>query len=385
MSENQIVGKVGPLFKALSLRKKILWITMIILSPILMSWLAVWGFANHSIAGLFDWSLTFRTGIVIAMVFCIGMPGFLVLDLFIAHRRAIIKRFPSRTMWIMPLIAVILPISLFSVVGLGPIIRWQDKDPELLMADGTGINGIPDMAVAFWNVTACTNTLHWGINPNNLNNTIQEKLPSQGHALMLTNLLSNTTYYYSINKGTLYNFTTAPGINDTYTFAVGSDAHVGRIASNTTATIKMLEEIADPVWGNNAFFFLGDMVEYGFYDSMWTQAINMFSPYTSHIPYRPILGNHDTLLGGLPSWEEYFYPPGMEENSHSSPDYFQIVENNIHFFCMDLEWGNDTNSPAQYAWFKSKLLRYSWFLDYCDGSCLLVFFRRVYRWSMVVG
>ncbi len=80
----------------------------------------------------------------------------------------------------------------------------------------------------------------------------------------------------------------------------------------------------------------------------------MFSPYTSHIPYRPILGNHDTLLGGLPSWEESSTLRAWKKILHSSPDYFQIVENNIHFFCMDLEWGNDTNSPAQYAWFKSE-------------------------------
>ena len=270
----------------------------------------------------------------------------------------------------MPLIAVIFPISLYSVIafgssnltanntlGSGAISQDDNKDPELLMADGTGIYGIPDLAVAFWNATACINTLKWGSTSNSLDLVIRETIPSQEHAFMLNNLMSSTTYYYSINDGLIYDFTTSSGSNDTYTFAVGSDAHFGRIVSNTTATVRMLHEIVDPAWVNNAFFFLGDLVEYGFEDSMWTQGINTFSPFTAHIPFRPILGNHDTLMGGLSSYQAYFYPTGMEENSSNSRDYYHIIVNNIHFFCLDLEWGNSSILPNNSLGLKVKLLK----------------------------
>ena len=91
---------------------------------------------------------------------------------------------------------------------------------------------------------------------------------------------------------------------------------------------------------------MGDLVEYGF-ENWINQGINTFSPFTAHIPFRPILGNHDTLMGGLSSYQAYFYPTGMEKNSSNSSDYYHIIVNNIHFFCLDLEWGNRSDSPEQ--------------------------------------
>ena len=76
MNQTRINGKIWSLFKVLSWRMKILWVVLIVLSPLLMIWLAIWGFANQSLDGLFAWSLTFRTLIVLALIFCIGMPGF---------------------------------------------------------------------------------------------------------------------------------------------------------------------------------------------------------------------------------------------------------------------------------------------------------------------
>ena len=81
--------------------------------------------------------------------------------------------------------------------------------------------------------------------PTDLDLVIRE-LPSQTFTFMLNNLMSSTTYYYSINDGLIYDFTTSSGSNDTYTFAVGSDAHFGRIVSNTTATVRMLLKSSIP-------------------------------------------------------------------------------------------------------------------------------------------
>jgi UDP-2,3-diacylglucosamine pyrophosphatase LpxH len=71
--------------------------------------------------------------------------------------------------------------------------------------------------------------------------------------------------------------------------------------------------------------------------------------------YRPIVGNHDTLFGGFESWKAYFYPPMMETQTTDSRAYFRVDVNNIHFFFLDLEWGNETNSPEQAAWFRKEI------------------------------
>ena len=240
--------KVLPFFRTMHLAKKIIWVSLIVLSPILMILLILLFSTSYDVIGFFDWSLTFRIVAVCGLIFSIGVPGFLILDLIVAHRRLIIKRFPSRFMWALPTISVITSCLLFTGIALGPNVYLVDKDPELLLADGTGIYGIPDMAVAFWNVTPCINIFSWGTNPNYLNNTVSEKFATQEHIFMLTNLLPATIYHYTINNGALFNFTTAPGNDDNYTFAVGSDSHFGRFGNNVTAANALT-----PAWTRGWF------------------------------------------------------------------------------------------------------------------------------------
>jgi len=331
------------------------WIALAISGPVLMDLLVIWCFTNKSLTSYFIWDIIFRSAIIVILIVFNAIPVLAIVDLWIASKKPVVKHFPARTIWALLLIGVIAPISLYSVLESGTAIRTGNKAPELLVTAGSGIYGIPDYAISFWNATSCTNTVRWGTSPISLTNVDSETVASQQHAFLLRNLSPNTTYYFTINNGPLNNFTTPVGTPNTFTFAVGSDAHVGRAVSNTTATLRMLKEIADPAMGNSMFFFLGDMVEYGFEDYMWTEAINMFSTTTSHIPFRPILGNHDTLLGGVSTWPQYFYPTAMVENSSISQSYFQIVVNGIHIFCLDLQWGNGSDSPQQYNWFKNQL------------------------------
>ncbi|MHA1746125.1 MAG: metallophosphoesterase, partial [Promethearchaeota archaeon] len=81
-----------------------------------------------------------------------------------------------------------------------------------------------------------------------------------------------------------------------------------------------------------------------------------FSPYTSQIPYRPVLGNHDGLFGGFSYWEDYFYPSTLpSESSNSSLWHRFDFGTDLHVFMLDLEWGTETYTEAQKTWFEAEL------------------------------
>lgn len=351
-----VTNKIKEQIRVLPRWKKILWFLFIILPPILMTLLITWGFSNHGIYGLYVWVNTFRILLWIVGLFCILIPIFALMDLLIANRRINIKRIPSRAIWGMGLVALFAPTFLFGLVGVIPQFRYGDKSPQLLIADGTGTFGVPNLAVGFWTQSSTKNTLNWGTDSQDLAYTMTEEVSSHEHAFMLRNLQPATRYFYQINEGKIYNFTTTPATNNTLKFALSSDSHFGRDKSNNTATIKIMENILDPAHANNMFFLLGDQIELGYMDSQWEKAINTLSPFTSSIMYRPILGNHDTLFGGFETYQSYFYPNGMDTNQTSdSRVYYHMKVNNIHLFFLDLEWGNDTNSPEQMEWFKREI------------------------------
>ena len=68
--------KILPLFRSLPLAKKILWISLIVLSPILMIWLILLFSTSYDVIGFFDWSLTFRIVAICGLVFSIGIRDF---------------------------------------------------------------------------------------------------------------------------------------------------------------------------------------------------------------------------------------------------------------------------------------------------------------------
>jgi UDP-2,3-diacylglucosamine pyrophosphatase LpxH len=134
-------------------------------------------------------------------------------------------------------------------------------------------------------------------------------------------------------------------------FAVSSDLHFGADNANRTATQGILENVVSHDY--DMLFNLGDMVEYGLFDAQYKEAMDYMSPYVTRIPYRPVIGNHDTIFGGKTLWRDYFSHPDLIADSPT--DYFHIEVNGIHVFILDLEWGTETYTRAQRKWFKSEL------------------------------
>ena len=339
--------------KAMPAWKKFLWVAAVAAGTLLMLAFLIWAFCQHGTIGLFKVNGIYRIAFSIFICYTIALPLLAVLDVYLCSRKPVGKiRLPSIYIWIIAVIAIILPSALMGWLVPQASQRAGDKEVQLMMADGTGKYGIPNLAVTYWTINPTQNTLKFG--ESNTSNIVIEDKPSQQHAFMLRDLQPATEYWYSLNDAEPVQFVTMPGKEQPLHFAVGSDSHIGADTARNDLTGKMLQEIADPANNYQMFFFLGDLVELGFKDTQWQEAIQVLSTTTSAIPSRCVVGNHDTLFGGVNLYKDYMYPQPMELQTGSRL-WQRIDVGNVHFLLLDLEWGTDSYTPEQAAWLERQL------------------------------
>jgi UDP-2,3-diacylglucosamine pyrophosphatase LpxH len=339
--------------KAMSAWKKFLWFAVVAAGSLLMLAFLIWAFSQRETIALFEFDRTYRIRFSIFICYTISLPLLAVLDVYLGSRKPAGKiRLPSIYIRVIAVIAIIVPSVLMGWLVPQPSQRVGDKAVQLLMADGTGKYGIPNLAVTFWTINPTQNTLKWG--ESNTSNIVKEDKPSQQHAFMLRDLQPATGYWYSLNDAKPVQFVTMPGKGRPLHFAVGSDAHFGAGTARNDLTRKMLQEIADPAHNYQMFFSLGDLVDWGFNDAQWQEAIQALSATTSTIPTRCIVGNHETLFGGVNLYEDYISPQPMELQTGSRL-WQRIDVDNVHFLLLDLEWGTESYTPEQAAWLERQL------------------------------
>jgi len=331
--------------------KKVLWLFFVIGAPVLTAILMIWVFSLHGSYGLFIWFPVFTYIVIILIIFATIGPLLILLDVLRENKE--IRSSVKKIAWVFCLICLIVPITFLCYIGTSLNHPAGDTAPQLLVIDGTGKNDIPDMAVTYWTQAKSKDSLKWGEGA--LTDTIKEEKATNSHVFVLDDLEPDTEYYYEINGGgKIHKFTTFPATDDTLRFAVTSDPHFGRSESRNDITIEILEQITDSGKNFDIFFMLGDFVEYGFDDYQWQEGLDAISPYTTKIPFRPVIGNHDTILGGKKYYLDYFYPAKMPLDTGSRL-WYRIDINNIHFFILDLEWGTETYTAKQKEWFEEEI------------------------------
>jgi predicted phosphodiesterase len=169
----------------------------------------------------------------------------------------------------------------------------------------------------------------------------------------MNDLKPDTQYHYQVNNGQIAYFST-PSIDGQLHFAVASDAHFASPNSRNDLTESMLSEIASPDNGFDMFFFIGDLVEYGFLDSQWEEAFNAINIATANIPVRYAAGNHDTIFSGLNNYLNYCVPQGLDSNTESRL-WSRIDIGSVHFLVLDVEWSAETYTEAQADWLEEQL------------------------------
>jgi predicted MPP superfamily phosphohydrolase len=167
---------------------------------------------------------------------------------------------------------------------------------------------------------------------------------------MFNDLKPNRTYWYKLN-GEKTEFET-PDVSNNVSIAISTDTHFGSWQRNNTGTIAVLENMKNGDF--DYIFALGDLTNLGFLDSEWSTFINTFSPYTSEIPIRTILGNHDVFFGGKAHYKEYMYPDEMPIGN-GSRTWYRIDIGDFHVIFLELLWGMETFSEVQETWLIEQL------------------------------
>ena len=332
-------------------RKLFFWLA--VLAAVLMFVFLGWAFSQHGTIGLFRVNGMFQKLFIILGLFSLVLLGLAFFERRLQSRQQ--KRSThilSTIVHGMTLLGIVIFIFAFFYVGIIPGPMRGGESPQLLMEDGSGIHGVPNLAVTFRTQALTSNTVQWG--QDNSNFTLSETKPSREHIFSLTNLQPDTRYWYRVNNGQRQYFNSPPASGKPLHFAVGSDAHFGAGEARNDLTGKMLQQIANPTNNYNMFFYLGDLVEHGFTDSQWQEALKTMSATTSVIPVKYAVGNHDTLLGGLNRWETYCDPKGMLLQSGTQL-WQRIDVGNVHFLLIDLEWSTESFNTAQSEWLEKQL------------------------------
>ena len=228
----------------------------------------------------------------------------------------------------------------------------QSTTPQLLLAEGTQPSGVPNMAVISYSSDATRRSIRWG-QASITTGTISESTPTKTHIFVLTGLQPVTTYWYSIDSGPEYTFST-PSLDQKLKFAVFSDSHFGRTSSLVNEMASMTGIMAERNNNYDMLFSLGDLVDFGFRDRQWNEAFSTISPAVSTIPTAFLAGNHDALFTGIDKYKALAYPAGLPLTSGTQL-WHRIDNGKIHFLILDVEWSAESITPAQKTWVENQL------------------------------
>lgn len=260
----------------------------------------------------------------------------------------------GRARWLVPpitlltLAAITIPAFGFAFLGGFPGCGPGDTAPQLFLTPGVGSHGIPDLAVVLYTERAAEKSLTWGASDTIA--TIEGPASATQHIFLLQDLEPDTQYWYQVD-GERYHFST-PGAGQRLSFAVGSDAHFGAGTNKKDLTEAMLAQIADPDHDLDYFFFLGDLVGYGFRRDQWREAVATMSTHLSGIPTGSVPGNHDTMFTGIDCFERYCWA-GITASQEDCPLWYRVDIGNIHFLVLDVEWSAESFTPAQRSGWKN--------------------------------
>jgi hypothetical protein len=155
---------------------------------LLVALFLAWAFSLHGTIGLFRVNGQFHSLFLYFGGFGVVLLMVSVLYLWLKTRlKPAGLRWLSALLFILSVPGIIVPPLAFTYAnGLfsGSI---GDTPPQLLMADGTGTYGIPDMAVAFNTAKPSQNTFTWGKGTNQ--STLNEDTSTKRHVFMLRDLV----------------------------------------------------------------------------------------------------------------------------------------------------------------------------------------------------
>ncbi|MEW6143039.1 MAG: metallophosphoesterase [Chloroflexota bacterium] len=324
-----------------------IWLIIVIAAPIFTAAMLVWSLNFHNTDGFFrvirpvQPALAFMILVSLAPAILTGVNARLKSNLSLRSRLSLLTA-------ILAVFGVMMPVAGFSYIGGYSLIEAGNKPVQLLVLDRTGNNGVPGIAVTFWTKQSTQNTLKWDAGTSS--GRLTENTPSRSHYFVLRDLPQDTEVNYQVNQGETRRFRTPPKPGQQFRFTVTSDAHFGASDARPDLTAKMLRQIASPQNRFSVFIFTGDLVEHGYNDSHWQEALSTITSGTSFIPSLFAAGNHDTIMGGLRRFQEYLTPANRTDSL-----WRRVDVSGVHFFLLDREWNDDSIPPERKTWLEREL------------------------------
>ncbi|MBU0493353.1 MAG: metallophosphoesterase [Chloroflexi bacterium] len=315
-----------------------------------------WVFSVDGTLGLYQWMPSYRVAF-----YLVGLLG--VLPALVALTAVVVGRFFARVGRIVIVLAVLLAlVGIVVPLGVAGYI-WQTSTelagttpPVLLVQDGVGAHGVPDLALVFRTDPASQNTLYYGVD--DLSESVTEAQPTGAHVMVLRDLQPATRYQWRLNDGPARSFLTPatdPAADVLYHFGASGDSHFGAdTAQQPQIAQSILGYVRQPAHQFHTFFVLGDIADMGMENDKWTFALDTLSPFSYDVPLRPFLGNHDTLINGVEHYFAYFYSSGMATPQGTSR-YYRIDAGTVHVITLEMLWGVDMFTPQQKEWFIRQL------------------------------
>jgi hypothetical protein len=145
-----------------------------------------------------------------------------------------------------------------------------------------------------------------------------------------------------------------PGSGGEVRLSLSSDPHWGSSEADAQAREAVLGSVAAAKPPRDALFILGDNVQYGMLESSWREEARELSTLLANLPVRPLLGNHDAIMGGQDVFYRIFFPAPLRTDS-GSPFYWSMKAGPARIVVLDLLWGTETFTAAQAAWLERTL------------------------------
>ena len=175
--------------------KKTIYFWLAILAAVLTFVFLGWAFSQHGTIGLFRVNGMFQKLFII-----LGVFGLVLLGLALLERRLQYRQQKRRTRILsifvrsMTLLGIIIFVFAFAYIGMIPGSLNGGQAPQLLVEDGSGVNGVPNLAIVFNTPKQTSNTVYWGLG--NSSSTLSDAKPSKQHVFALNNLQPDTKYWY---------------------------------------------------------------------------------------------------------------------------------------------------------------------------------------------
>jgi hypothetical protein len=213
--------------------------------------------------------------------------------------------------------------------------------------------------------------VRFGTDPGNLSRIAEDTVSTSEHLVVLTNLVPDTRYYYSVGttatnlvEGPALSFITSPTTaKPTRIWAIGDAGTAGNgPADRQRSTRDAYLDLAGDRY-TDVFLMLGDNAYNSGTDGEYQAAVfNMYPMLLQQTPVWSCVGNHETAQShsfspNIPYYRIFEFPKNGEAGGVPSgtEQYYSFDYGNIHFVCLDAMTSERSSNGVMAAWLRQDL------------------------------